>query len=238
MRGWLRGWMWVLFWLGTRGLGATDPLVEAQGLFSVGRPAEAAALLERVVASQAVSSDVWFNLGQAHFAAGDMGRAMAAWRRGLSRSPRDTGLRAALNQARQRTGGIGDHPLAQLTGWLRVEEWGLLTLMATVGLVVVWAVREWRPTGMRLGMGWWVGVQLVLAVGWLGSLQGRHWSPDAVVVVRDAAVTVAPVSEGRQVRTLGEGVEVRLLRRFGEWREVALDGERLGWMRASALAVD
>jgi hypothetical protein len=31
---------------------------------------------------------------------------------------------------------------------------------------------------------------------------------------------------------------VRLLRRFGEWREVALDGERVGWMRASALAVD
>ena len=163
---------------------------------------------------------------------------MAAWRRGLNRSPRDTGLRAALNQARQRTGGIGDHPLAQLTGWLRVEEWGLLTLLATVALGVVCGIRQVRPTWAHRAIGGWAAVQLVLALGWLGALQGRRWSPDAVVVVRDAAVTVAPVAEGRQIRTLGEGMEVRLLRRFGEWREVALDGERVGWMRASALAVD
>ena len=70
-----------------------------------------------------------------------------------------------------------------------------------------------------------------MAAGWIGSLLGEAWSPNAVVVTREAQVMFAPVSEAGTAKTLPEGAEVRVLRRFGDWSEVEVDGQRAGWIR-------
>lgn len=213
------------------GLVAADPYDEAQQLFAVGRPAEAAAALGKALRTGSAGPDAWFNLGQAYSASGEPGKALWAWRQGLRVAPRDGGLRASVAQARQRTGGLGVHPLAQWTGWARVEEWAAGALLGSVTLVG-WLATGWVRRGRRgRAFGWVVGAQLFLASGWVASVLGERWSPDAVVVVREASLAVAPVPEARAVRTLAEGVEVRRMRRHGDWVEVELDGARAGWVR-------
>ena len=99
--------------------------------------------------------------------------------------------------------------------------------------MAVWLATGWVRGGRRWpGFGWVIGTQFFLAAGWLASALGDRWSPDAVVVVREASVAVAPVPEAKAVRTLAEGVEVRVLRRHGDWVEVEVDGARMGWLRA------
>lgn len=235
LRGILRAWACI----GCAGLGlglvAADPYDEAQQLFAVGRPAEAAAVLGRALGRGSAGPDGWFNLGQAYSASGEPGKALWAWRQGLRVAPRDGGLRASVAQARQRTGGLGLHPLAQWTGWARAEEWAVGALAGSVTLAG-WLAMGWLRGGRRSrGVGWVIGAQLFMAGGWLASALGERWSPDAVVVVREAAVAVAPVPEAKAVRTLAEGVEVRVLRRHGDWVEVEVDGARSGWLRATQL---
>ena len=53
---------------------------EANRLYETGRFAEAAALY-RVAATNGVSATLLFNLGNAHFKAGQLGQAMAAYQR-------------------------------------------------------------------------------------------------------------------------------------------------------------
>lgn len=233
LRGVLVGWGCI----GCVGLGllAADPHDEAQQLFAVGRPAEAAAVLGRAVRTGSAGPDAWFNLGQAYSASGEPGKALWAWRQGLRVAPRDGGLRASVAQARQRTGSLGVHPLAQWTGWARVEEWAAGALLGSVTLGV-WLATGWLRGGRRFrGLGWVMGAQFFLGAGWLASALGETWSPDSVVVTREASVVVAPVPEAKVVRTVTEGVEARTLRRHGDWVEVELEGRRAGWLRADHL---
>ncbi len=217
---------------------AAGPTDEAGKLFAMGRPSEAASALERTLRTNAFSANLWFNLGQARLQAGEPGRAMAAFRRGHQLAPRDAGIRAAMEQVRQKVGTSGPHPLTVMTGWLRDEEWAVLALMATAGLGGVLGWRAVRPE--TSGNRWLVlaVIQLLLVAGWAAAWIGRGLSANAVVVQRDLSVVQAPVREARSIGTLAEGVEVRVLRQHGAWAEVEVDGRRAGWIPRSAMTVD
>lgn len=236
MKAWRGVLVAIMGWCGV--MLAADPMAEAQKLFAVGRPAEAAAVLGKVVRAGPVGADVWFNLGQAYSAAGEPGKALWAWRQGVRSAPRDGGLRQMVAQARQRTGGTGVHPLAVWTGWLRLEEWAAGLMLATLALLG-WMVAGWtKGRGPLRRWAWFAGAQGVLAAGWLAAWLGLARSPDAVVVTREAAVALAPVAESKVSRTLTEGAEVRVIRRFGDWAEVELDGARAGWIRSDQVWLD
>ncbi len=240
---------WRIVWLGMVLMGmcgqawsavpARGALLEAEKLFVLGRHAEAAALLDRMTRTNRSSADLWFNLGQARAHCGEMGHAVSAWRRGLQVAPRDTAIRSALGAARARTGSAGDHPLAEWTGWVRPEEWAGLALVGSLGFCGVLVLRRVQRPGP--GPGWLVAMmllQLGAGLGWGLSWLGREWSPDAVVVVKEAGVVQAPVVQAKAVRSLAEGSEVRVLREFGYWVEVGLNGTRLGWVERSSVALD
>jgi len=228
--------LWVCLGL-TAGAWAA-PVEEAGKLFALGRSAEAAAVLDGVVRTNAHSADLWFNLGQARFQVGEPGKAMAAWRRAHRLDPRDRAVRTALEQVRQRVGTEGTHPLAMMSGWLREEEWAALVLVGSGALLGAAVWRRTRPgTGLAVLLGA-VVVQCVAAAGWGSAAVGRRWSPDAVVIQREVSAVQAPVVEARKTRPLAEGVEVRVLRFHGDWAEVSLDGVRAGWIPRVTLAMD
>lgn len=228
--------MWVTAWAAEPGRGV---LGEAEELFGLGRHAEAAALLDRMTRTNRGSADLWFNLGQARAHGGEVGRAVSAWRRGLQVAPRDSGMRSALAAARARTGSGGEHGLAQWMGWVRSEEWAVLGLVGSLGMCGVLVLRRVQRPGP--GPGWLVAMmvlQVGSGLGWGLGWLGREWSPDAVVVVKEAGVVQAPVAQAKAVRSLSEGSEVRVLRGFGDWVEVGLDGVRVGWLERSSVALD
>ena len=73
---------------------------EANRLYETGRFPEAAALY-RAAATNGVSANLLFNLGNAHFKAGQLGQAMAAYQRSLRLDPRNPETQANLRFARE-----------------------------------------------------------------------------------------------------------------------------------------
>jgi tetratricopeptide (TPR) repeat protein len=234
-------WLALVLFLGVvdaAGLHAAQPADDAGRLFMLGRYAEAATMMDGLVRTNRHSADLWFNLGQARAQSGEPGRAVAAWRQAHRLAPRDGGTRRALSQVREKLGTTGVHPLGWATGWLRDEEWALLAMGASVGLGVAMLRRRFSLSAGSGSLALAVALQLVFGGGWVASLLVRHLSADAVVIQRDVSAAQAPVPEAKPVRPLANGTEVRVLRGHGDWMEVAVDGDRVGWLPRSALAMD
>jgi tetratricopeptide (TPR) repeat protein len=219
-------------------LDAGQPVEDAGKLFFLGRYAEAATMMDGLVRTNRHSPNLWFNLGQARAQAGEPGRAMAAWRQAHRLAPRDGGIRRALAQVREKLGSGGIHPVGWITGWLRDEEWALLAIAASVGLGGAMIRRRLSMASGSGSLALAVALQLLFGGGWVAALLVRHLSANAVVIQREVSAVQAPVPTAKPIRPLADGTEVRVLRTHGDWMEVAVDGNRVGWLPRSAVAVD
>jgi hypothetical protein len=181
---------------------------------------------------------VYHALGNACWRAGEVGRAMAAWQRGLDLAPRDGDLSANLDKARKAITDRIDRP-ARATPffWQKAfapRESGLLASgLLTFALFVVLAGRV-----RTLASGWrtaaWaalVGATL-FAVSTAAALRGR----DGAVVVADAVTAKSAVgAAGVDLFVLHDGAEVRVLDESADVTLVGLPDDRKGWVPTAAL---
>ena len=120
----------------------------ANKLYEESKFIEAAAGYEKLLADGTRSASICYNLGTAYYKAGQMGRAIAAYRQAERLTPRDASLRANLQFVRKRVNGDDKSPLPSWRSWLT-----LLTLNEGAALAAaafwVWclllAAREFRP---------------------------------------------------------------------------------------------
>ena len=156
MLGILAGGIWLL----NSGETADAATIDAANqLYVSGHYGEAARIYEQEIARGVQDSTVYFNLGNAYFEQGDMGRAVLNLQRAAELAPRDPDIQANLELARQQTtelfAGEASGPvaiLAGLTGWLTLNEAAVLVLILwfLLGFFIL-AYREVQgPRGRRL----------------------------------------------------------------------------------------
>jgi hypothetical protein len=192
------------------------------------------------------------NMAQARYLAGDLGRSIADYRRGLRIYPHDVELRNGLAFARGRVeyplvGDLADSARPRdppsLVGRLPVSPIRLAAV--ALGLWAIgWFVlaRAWITARGGLAL---TGGTLVLAAlligGWLGWEDARkraHWAePTAVVLAPGTDLRTGNSDEypKRFDGRLPAGVEVRLLGERGGWLQVELADGTVGWTPAGRL---
>lgn len=212
----------------------------ANRLYEQGRFAEAAAAYEAILSAGRASAALYFNLGNARFKSGQIGRALAAYRRAAERAPRDPDVQANLRFVREQVASPGLQP-GRLERWLNrlsLNEWtGLVSGAFWVTLLSL-ATRQLRPRwggAMR-----WVGriggaTTLVcgLALGWLWMATAR--TPLAIVTVPETLVRNGPFEESPEAFRLTDGAELRVLDQKEDWLEVSDGRRRPGWVRREAV---
>lgn len=208
---------------------------QANKLFDQGKYAEAAAAFQELLKSSNVATAIYFNLGNAWFKAGQIGRAVAAYHQAEHLAPRDPDLRANLQFARNQVQG----PTLAPTRWhvflgrLTLNEWTLLAAAAAWSWLAVLALTQLRPAwkpGLRnasIGLG---AATVILGAGLAAAWQARSL-PVAVVISKDAAVRQGPLDESPTVFTLHDGAEARILDRKDDWLQVTTDPKRIGWLK-------
>jgi hypothetical protein len=192
---------------------------------------------------------VLYNLGNARFRAGELGRAIAAYRRAEVYLPRHGPTKRNLALARVRapggSPGRGPHPAAAaFFFWhyaMSLAEVETLAAVAFLALVGVLSVRLFAGSGLvrrRLRTAAIIlgAVVLVLALSAAAKL-ARRSSPGAVVVAPRARVRSEPAPRAVELFSFEEGAEVRVLGRSGGWTRVELesDPERRGWVETRAV---
>jgi tetratricopeptide (TPR) repeat protein len=208
----------------------------ANKLYEEGKFAEAASSYERLVQSGQVSATLYYNLGNAWFKSGQIGRAIAAYREAEQITPRDPDLRANLQFARNQT----PSPTLAPTRWQRwlgrltLNEWTLLA----AGAVWLWlgllAILQWRPA-LRPALRGYVFTLTVtaalLCACVAAALRENRFIRTAIVVIGEATVRYGPLAESPVAFTVHDGAELRVLDQKDEWVQVSAGPRRIGWLR-------
>ena len=220
-------------------------------LYQEGDYAGAIEAYEAVITAGFDSADLHYNLGNAYFKAGELGRSILEWERALLRAPSDADVLANLELARTLTADDIE-PLPRF--WLlRAAEWwvGWLPRGALLGVVAVsWLVLASGGITRLLArgasvqrIGTWsaaVGavVFVVFGVNLLVREAGVGRAERAVVLVREVPVRSAPADQDDlTLFRVHEGTGVRIEDRAGEWAEIVLDDGKVGWVPIEAMEV-
>lgn len=216
----------------TAGARADAAAVDAANqLYATGHYAEAAKIYEQEIARGVQDSTLYYNLGNAYFQQGDLGRAVLNMERAAQLNPRDADIQANLALFRAETVEIfAAEPsgplslLAGLTGWLTFNETAMLVLgfWFLLGFILL-AGRslDSRNSKMR-SMAKFTAVLVVVLLFISGiSLASRSFleqtQPAGIVVAPTVAVSSGPGSNLITDLNLAGGTEVNLIEQQGEW---------------------
>ncbi len=190
------------------------------------------------------SPDLFYNLGNAYFKTGDLGRSILNYEKALRLRPRDPDTQANLELARSITADeIEPLPrfwvLSAVAWW--VELFPRRGLALTVALAYLFGggglcvrILSQGPGPRRIGS--WVaagaGLGLLLFGTTLlareGALGGADWG---IILVEEVAVQSAPSEEDDlTLFHVHEGTKVRLDKTTDLWSEIVLEDGRVGWI--------
>jgi hypothetical protein len=224
------------------------PMTQANRLYETGEFAQAAAAYQTLADSGVADGILYYNLGNAYFKSGDLGRAILNYRRAQRLLPRDADIAANLTLARAQTKdqlGTEESGLAQvvtrvLIGWTTLNEAAALALglwIVLCGLFVakmLW--RRWRGMPLQI-VTIIVAVALALCVLSVGlRIADAHGRPPGVIVADTVEVHSGPGTDYLTEFSLHAGAEVRVIEARAGWVRIALPGDLQGWVSEESLA--
>jgi len=226
-----------------------DAVNAANRLYQAGNYDDTTRIYEQLLAQGIEDSTVYYNLGNAYYRKGDLGRAILNYQRAAQLSPRDPEIQANLALARS----MADMPatleapgplgaLANLSSrWITLNESALLALL--FWFVAGFLFLAWRmtaSTGRRPILKYGAIIALVLLAFTTLSLGARIYAesnqPEGVVIAPVVAVSSEPGEEYSTEFNLHSGTEVNLGETKGQWVQLALPGSTIeGWIPLDAV---
>jgi tetratricopeptide (TPR) repeat protein len=223
---------------------ATDAAAfdSANKLYYEGKFADAAAAYDKLVQSGQRSAALYFNLGNAFFKSGQIGRAIAAYHQAQLLTPRDPDVRANLQFARNQVQGptLQGAPWQKWLGRLSLNEWTLLAAASLWIFLLLLALLQWRPTlarPLRNGV-LALGLATLLLCSCLGAMVYENSSNRiAIVVAPEAVVRMGPLDTAPNAFTIHDGAELRVLDQREDWLQVTTGPQRFGWVQRQQVVI-
>lgn len=214
----------------------------ANQLYAAGKFSDAAKAYGAILSSGAVSRNLLFNYGNAEFKSGNLGQAVAAFRRAELLAPRDADVRANLEFARNQVQGSTWRP-TWWEGWLAgfsLNEWTGLAAITFWLAFILFAAMQLRPA--------WKNVLRVPARGFavaavffcacLIATATVHFSDSiAVVILPDAVTRSGPFDDAQNAFAVHDGAELAVMDQRNGWVQVSDGLGRSGWMKSSQVKV-
>ena len=197
------------------------------------------------------SAEVYYNLGNAHFRLGEIGRAVLNYERAARLNPRGEDIQANLALVDQMLQdrieplprfwvlSVVDWWMALIPGrWLATIVAVCYIALGVAAVVLVLGRRHAWRTALRRAVYASLAATVLLGGTLLAREAGVGRPEEAVVMPTEARVLSAPSEEGGlTVFTVHEGTRVRIDRRADEWAEIVLADGKVGWLPLSVLEV-
>ena len=229
---------------------ALEAFQRGNAAYTAGDPALAIEAYEEA-AQDWTSFELEYNLGGAHYKAGNIGPCILHYQRARRFRPNDDDLNANLLLAQ---GAVIDRmedmpeidftPLwreliseEKLSGWIAAS---LFFWLLGFALLALRLFRTEVSTRRTLGLTAPLVLLVALSLGILSKQTHQRIVAEdgAVVMVPRVEVKSAPAegSEQPNLFVLHEGTVVKLMRNEGEWRQIRLSNGNTGWVKAKDLA--
>jgi len=200
---------------------------------------------------QGVSTDLYYNLGNAYYRMDEIPRAVLNYERALLLSPGDRDVRFNLQMARSKT--IDKitpesemffvtwyHSLVNLTsvdGWARIALLSL-TLAIVLALLYLFSSPVWLR---KLGFfGALVLLVVFASANFFAYVQKQSFTARSGAIIMAPAITVksTPASQGTDLFILHEGTKVEITDgAMSKWKRIRVADGQEGWVETSQLEV-
>ena len=201
-----------------------DDFEDANQLYDAGKFGEAKQAYERLAGRGEWSANLFYNLGNAAYRGGALGKAVLNYERALALDGSHTEAKANLQWLREQTGAKA--------GKRRWWEYAYPVLPADVFAVVA-AVAFWGGMFLvvrRRGFGWAVFAFLVAGYAALGVWRADREGAIAIITAKETSAKLAPADRAGLAEALPAGSRVRVLSERGDWIFCALPGGGRGWI--------
>lgn len=216
-----------------------DAFGKANEEYNAGRFREAIELYETALKSGQTTAALFYNLGNAHFRAGDLGRAILNYERALALEPQHPEANANLRLARDKARALD----LQANWWDRLTARASAKHYAIAAAASFW-IAAFSLTALLLArrrsaklIGTFVLALLVLAatVGALYALEtGKKGRAVAVVVAPNIQARLATADSAGTVLVLPPGTKIKILSTRGDWSYASLPNNLRGWIPAQS----
>ena len=196
-----------------------------------------------------VSSEIYYNLGNAYYRTDNMTQALLAYERALQLSPGDNDIRFNLQYARSKTiDKITPETEMFFVTWYNslvnftsVDRWANTAIVSIVMallliLVFLFAPQMWARKSGFYGSAVFL---LLFAFANLFAFQQKHelvTKQGAIVIAPTVNVKKTPAASGTDVFVIHEGTRVDITDRgMKQWRGIKLADGREGWLKTSQI---
>jgi tetratricopeptide (TPR) repeat protein len=247
-----RGLLGLLLTVVTGSAGAQEEIFErANQLYQAGDYPAAVEAYQAVLAGGFESADLHYNLGNAHFKTGQLGRSILSWERALVLEPGDPDALANLELARSLIAdAIEPLPrfwlLSAMSWWVDLlpRLWLILVVGAgwlTLATGLITRVLARGPGPRRAGVGMaMAGLIVVVVFGTNLAVRelGIGKAERAIILAEMVPVRSAPAADDDlTVFEVHEGTRVRIDQRTEEWAEIVLDDGKVGWIPVGVMEI-
>lgn len=216
---------------------------EAETAYSQENYEEAISLYESLLKDYGESSQIYYNLGNAYYKAGQVAPAILNYERALLLDPGDGDIRFNLQMANQRTVDkiepVGEFFLKKwfyaIQDMGAADSWaklGVFSFIIVIGCLLLFFFSRW----IRMKkVGFYVGL-IFLAIVIFSNIFARNQKNEltnrvkAIVFTPTVTVKSSPDTSGNDLFILHEGAKVSIKNSVGEWYEIELEGGNVGWM--------
>lgn len=220
-------------------------MAEANQLYEAGQYQEAASVYQLMVDAGTNDEALYYNLGNAYYKSGDLGRAILNYRRAQIIDPRDSDVETNLQIAREQTidqletadDSFADSIRELMVEWTTLNEAAVivlciwLLLCAMIIAFVLWQIRR----RILLYSTILVAVIFLISVVILGIRISNSQDDDAVVVASSVETRSGPGEDYLTEFTLHAGAEVSTLEQREGWVRISLPGNLQGWLPADTI---
>lgn len=204
---------------------------------------------EAVIDSGFISSELYFNLGNAYFKSHDITMALVNYERALILDPNDKEIVHNLGIAREFVvDRIEVLPEFFLRTWFRgfvrildTDLWAIISLASFIAALCLLIVYFFSPRLNLRKMSFWMAVFLVIVsiTCFVFASENRNMAMNhnrAIIQTSSVTIKSSPDEQsGSDLFLLHEGTSVTVEDELGEWREVVLSDGNRGWLKESDL---
>ncbi|MBR5075002.1 MAG: tetratricopeptide repeat protein [Bacteroidales bacterium] len=198
----------------------------------------------------AVSSSLFYNLANAFYRKGSVGKAILYYERALKLDPADKDIRNNLDMARLQTlDKIDSVPQFILVEWVRnlrnklsSNAWAIVSLIIlALSVALLLLCKFGRSTSSRRLYFIIAMILLLFTIfSFLFSLslaRQATGNDTAVVVENIGSVKSSPAAGGNSIFVLHEGTKVKILESVEQWSKIEIQDGRQGWIKTSDIEV-
>jgi len=221
----------------------TNSVKKANDLYAKGDYQAAANEYEQILLKDGAAPELYFNLGNAYYKSGEVGRSILNYERALRLNPTYDDAKVNLEMAQLKVvDNVVQIPPFFIKRWISIlmklltsNQWFVLSLilliltLASVLFFIFGYTLTYRKMSFYAAV---VLLSLTVLTGFFSGVRKYQMTNHTDAIIMSGAVNVksSPDKSGTDLFQLHEGTKVRIKSALGNWTEIVLGNGSVGWV--------